>query len=172
MASAYAPELVKTVLRALRQQMLDDGWISELELQFAGLSPSEPVFDLKESAVTQWAGQFDDRTGAQLPGELVHAGKMEEIRWVKKIGFYKKITRVEGKRRRIAIVPIRCVVADKGDPNRRKVKCILVGKELRAKKKGTLLGHELFSAMLPWKASKCCWDFSSARMCRAQRGRA
>ena len=51
MASAYAPELVTTVLRALRQQMLDDGWISELELQFAGPSPSEPVFDLKENAV-------------------------------------------------------------------------------------------------------------------------
>ena len=28
-------------LRGLRQQMLDDGWISELELQFAGPSPSE-----------------------------------------------------------------------------------------------------------------------------------
>ena len=49
MASAYVPELVNTVLRALRQQMLDDGWISELELQFARPSPSEPVLDLKES---------------------------------------------------------------------------------------------------------------------------
>ena len=53
MASAYAPELVNTVLRAIRQQMLDDGWISELELQFAGPLPSEPVFDLKENAATQ-----------------------------------------------------------------------------------------------------------------------
>ena len=35
MASTYAPELVNTELRGLRQQMLDDGWISELELQFA-----------------------------------------------------------------------------------------------------------------------------------------
>ena len=80
MASAYAPELVNIVLRVLRQQMLDDGWISDLELQFAGPSPSEPVFDLKENAATQWADEFDDRTGAQLPGKLVHAGKMEEIR--------------------------------------------------------------------------------------------
>ena len=32
----YAPELVNTVLRGLRQQMLDDGWICELELEFAG----------------------------------------------------------------------------------------------------------------------------------------
>ena len=65
---------------------LDDGWISDLELQFAGPSPSEPVFDLKENAATQWADEFDDRTGAQLPGELVRAGKMEETRWVKEIG--------------------------------------------------------------------------------------
>ena len=43
MATTYAPELVNTVLRGLRQQMLDDGWISELELQFAGPSPREPV---------------------------------------------------------------------------------------------------------------------------------
>ena len=63
-ASAYAPELVNTVLRALRQQMLDDGWISELELQFAGPLPSEPVFDLKVNAATQWADEFDDHTGA------------------------------------------------------------------------------------------------------------
>ena len=42
MATTYAPELMNTVLRGLRQQMLDDGWVSELELQFAG-----PVFDLK-----------------------------------------------------------------------------------------------------------------------------
>ena len=47
MASAYTPELVTTVLRALRQQMLDGGWISDLELQFAGPSPSKPVFDFK-----------------------------------------------------------------------------------------------------------------------------
>ena len=85
-ASAYAPELVNTVLRALRQQMLDDGLDLRVEeLQIAGPSPSELVFDLKENAATQWADEFDDHTGAQLPGELVYAGKMEEIRWVKKL---------------------------------------------------------------------------------------
>ena len=44
LASAYGPELVNTLLQALRQQMLNDGWISELELKFAGSSPSELVF--------------------------------------------------------------------------------------------------------------------------------
>ena len=56
MAIAYAPELVNTVLRALRQQMLDDGWISELELQFAGPSPREPVFDLKGESSRSMGG--------------------------------------------------------------------------------------------------------------------
>ena len=152
MASAYAPELVKTVLRALRQQILDDGWISELELQFAGLSPSEPVFD--QSAAHQWADEFNDHTGAQLPGKLVHARKMEEIRWVKVIELYKKISRAEEKRRGRSVVSIRSVVTDKGDPNRPKVRCRLVGRELRAKTKGTLLAHELFSAMPPWESFK------------------
>ena len=107
---------MNSVLRALRQQLLDDGWISEFELQFAGPSPSEPVFDLKDESATQWADDFDDHTGAQLPGELVRKGKMGEIRWVKEIGLYKKISRADAKRRGIAIVPIRWVVTDKGDP--------------------------------------------------------
>ena len=65
----------------LRQQMLDDGWISELELQFAEPPPSEQVFDLKGESAAQWADEIDDHTGAQLPGDLVHAGKLEENRW-------------------------------------------------------------------------------------------
>ena len=148
MASTYAPELVNAVLRGLRQQMLDDGLISELELQLAGQSSSEAVFDLKDESATQWADEFDHDTGAQLPGDLVHAGKMEEIRSVKEIGLYKKISRAEAKRRGITVVQIRWVVTDKGDPDRPKVRCRLVGRELRSRTKGTLLAHELFSAML------------------------
>ena len=134
--------------------MCDDGWTSKLELKFAGPLPSEPVFDLKDNAATQWADEFDDHTGAQLPGELVHAGKVEEIRWVKEIGLYKKISRAEAKRRGMAIVPIRWVVTHKGDLNRPKVRCRLVGRELRSKTKGTLLAHELFSAMHPLESFK------------------
>ena len=134
--------------------MLNDGWISELELQFSGPTPSESVFDVKESVASQWADEFDDLTGARLPGELVRAGKMEKIRWVKEIKLYKKISRSEAKRRGIAVVPIKFLVTDKGGPGRPKVRCRLVGKELRAKTKETLLAHELFSAMPPWEIFK------------------
>ena len=51
-------------------------------------------------------------------------------------------------------MPIKWVVTDEGDPNRPKVRCRLVGRELRAKTKGTLLAHELFSAMPQWKSFK------------------
>ena len=156
MASTYAPELVNTVLRGLRQQMLDDGWISELELQFAGPSPTEPVFDLKDER----ADEFDDHTGAQLPGDLVHAGKMKEIRWVREIGLYKNISRAEAVRRGITVVPIRWVVTDKGDPNRPKVRCRLVGKELNSSVRCSR-----------GKSLKCCWDFLSAIMFRTQKGK-
>ena len=68
---------------------------------------------------------------------------------MKEIGLYKKISRAEAKRRGIAVVPIKWVGTDKGDANRPKVRCRLVGRELRARTKGTLLAHELFSAMPP-----------------------
>ena len=114
--------------------MLDDGWICELELEFAGPSPSEPVFDFKDESATQWVDEFDDLTGAQLPGNLVHAGKMEEIRWVKEIGLYKKISGAEAKRRGIAVVPIKWVVTAKGDANRPKVRSRLVVRVAREDK--------------------------------------
>ena len=63
-----------------------------------------------------------------------------------------KINRTEAKRRGIAIVPIRWVVTDKGDPNRPKVRWRLVGSELRAKTKGTLLAHELLMPL--WESFK------------------
>ena len=113
-------------------------WISELEMQFAGPSPREPVFDLKDESATQWVDEFDDLTGAQHPGNLVHAGKMEEIRWVKEVGLYKKISRAEAKRRGTAVVHIKWVVTDKGDANRPKVRCRLVVREFAREDKGSL----------------------------------
>ena len=64
----------------------------------------------------------------------MHAGKMEESRWVKEIGLYKKNRRAEAKRRSIAVVPIKWVVTDEGDANRPKVRCRLVGRVAREEK--------------------------------------
>ena len=73
---------------------------------------------------------------------------------MKEIGLFKKISRAEAKRRGIAVVPIKWVVTDQGDGNRPKVRCRLVVRELRARTKGTLLAHDLFSAMPPWEIFK------------------
>ena len=45
-------------------------------------------------------------------------------------------------------------LVDKGDPDRPIVRCRLVGRELRAKTKETLLAHELFTEMPPWEIFK------------------
>ena len=141
MASAYAPErmMVGSLSWSCSLQVLHrENWSSTSRVM-------QPISGRMN---------FGDHTGAQLPGELVRKGKMEEIRWVKEIGLYKKISRAEAKRMGIAIVPIRWVVKDKGDPNRPKVRCRLVGRELRAKTKGTLLAYKLFSAMPLWESFK------------------
>ena len=51
-------------------------------------------------------------------------------------------------------IPIRWVDVNKGDRRSYNVRSRLVGKELRAKTKETLLAHELFSAMPPWEMIK------------------
>ena len=50
-------------------------------------------------------------------------------------------------------------MTDKGEPNRPKVRC-----RLRAKTKGILLVHELFSAMLLWESFRVLLEFSSAML--------
>ena len=77
----------------------------------------------------------------------------------KDIGLCKKISRAEAKGRGSALVPIRWVVTDRGDPNRPKVRCRLGGRVLRAKTKVTLPAHELFSAMPPWESFKVLLGF-------------
>ena len=147
LAFSAAPANSKTKQR--RQVKKEAEASTKVTLQFAGPSPSEPVFDLNDESTTQWVDEFDDHTGAQLARDLARGGKMEKIRWVNEIGLNKKIRRAEAKRRGITVVPIRWVVTDKGDPNRPKVRRRLVGRELRSRTKGTLLAHDLFQCNAP-----------------------
>ena len=76
------------------------------------------------------ADEFDDLTGAQASrGILYTQERWEEICWAKEVALFKKISGAEAKRRGIAVVPIKWVVTDKGDANRSKVRCRLVGRE-------------------------------------------
>ena len=58
LGAAYPPKLVVAVLKGIRQQMLLDGDLSELDLKFGGPVPSMPVFDLNEPAVLESFEKF------------------------------------------------------------------------------------------------------------------
>lgn len=154
-AAAYPPELVKTVLRALRQQLVEDGSISELELKTSGPVPSESIHKHFPDEVLQDAVRYyDDISGEELPPDLVEAGKQEELKWIRSIGLYDKVDRSSISGKGGQVIPTRWVYVNKGDSEKYNVRCRLVAKELKAKTREALLAHELFSATPPWELIK------------------
>lgn len=154
-AAAYPPRLVHAVLEALKQQMLEDGSISELELKVAGPVPTLPTFDgFDRSALHQLGLFYDNITGEELEPEAVMQARAVEIDWVRSINLYDKVPRAEALSRGHKPLPVRWVDVDKGDYLKPNIRSRLVGKELKAKTKDALLAHELFSATPPWEAVK------------------
>ena len=82
-AAVYPPALVEAVLRALRQQMLEDGQISELQAAESGPVCEEPFVPPGE-----WYEYWDDVHGVQLDKKLVEEARQVERDWVKKQGVY------------------------------------------------------------------------------------
>ena len=108
------------------------------------------------SAVTE---AWNDVTGAELPPDLVPAARMEEIGWCHEVKLYQKMSRAEAKEKGYPIIPVRWVDVNKGDSTNYKCRSRLVGKELKAKTKDTLMSHELFSSMPPWEMIKTLLSF-------------
>ena len=154
-AAAYPPALVTAVLKGIKQQMLDDGCVSDLDLAVGGPVPSDPAHATwSEEAWTDVQTFFDEMSGEQLPTTLVHAARKEEISWVNDIGLYDKVPRQVAIDRGIKPVSVRWVDVNKGDRDSPKIRSRLVGRELKAKTKDSLLAHSLFSAMPPWETIK------------------
>jgi len=153
-AAAYPPRLVRAVLKALKEQMMEDGTVSPLEMQVAGPVPTESTFEGMENIVAEYEKYFDNVTGEELPAEDVRKAREVEIGWVRSINLYDKVPRSVARDRGITPLPVRWVDVDKGDFLQRKIRSRLVGKELKAKTKDALLAHELFSATPPWEAIK------------------
>ena len=154
-ASEYPLGLIQAIVHSLRQQLLEDGSLSELDLKVGGPVPSESIYSqFGEEQLQEAIEYYDDVTGKQLPQDLVDAGKQEELRWVRSIGLYDKVPRSEVVNKRAAVIPVRWVYVNKGDELNYNVRCRLVGKELKAKTKEALLAHELFSATPPWELIK------------------
>ena len=91
-------------------------------------------------------------TGAQLPGDLVHAGKMEgslgERDWTLQENQW---SRSKSQRHHSCTHQVGC---DRERRPKQTVRCRLVGRESRSRAKGTLLAYELFSAMPSWEIFK------------------
>ena len=149
------PKMVCSVLTGLRQQMLQDGHLSDLDFKYGGPVPSQPTFEAdSEELQEDYNKFFDNISGEELPPDLVAKARQEEISWVRSINLYDKVPRAEADSRGIRPLPIRWVDANKGDRAHYNVRSRLVGKELKAKTKHALLAHELFSAMPPWEMVK------------------
>ena len=86
-ASEYPLGLIQAIVHSLRQQLLEDGSLSELDLKVGGPVPSESIYSqFGEEQLQEAIEYYDDVTGKQLPQVLVDAGKQEERRWVSSIG--------------------------------------------------------------------------------------
>ena len=157
-AKSLLPEELVRVLDALRSHLQEGGHLSDLDLKYGGPVPSQPHFDFSAKELQEDYDKFwDNITGEELPVPLVKKAREEEIRWVRSIGLYDKVPRAEADSRGIQPIKIRWVDVNKGLPGDRKhynIRSRLVGKELKAKTKGALLAHELFSAMPPWEMVK------------------
>ena len=88
-------------------------------------------------------------------------GKMEEIRWVREIGLYKKISRAEAKRSSNCAYQVCCDRQGSADlleescERRRREPCSRTNSSVRRPR---------------GRASKCCWDSLLAMVCPAQKG--
>ena len=155
-AAKYPIKLVRAVLKALREQLLADGELNEVMLENAGPVPSQPTFAGPgfEDHYEDLIKHYDDISGEELPTDLVRKAREEEIRWCDSIGLFDKVPREVAQSSGVTPVPVRWVDVNKGDRHSWQVRSRLVGKELKAKTKGNLLAHELFSAMPPWEMIK------------------
>ena len=154
-AASYSPKLVKVVLRAMRDEALQQGWLSSVDARYGGPDPTQTQFDTEnlDDAVEKME-HYDSITGEQLPHHLIAQGKKEEIEWTRSIKLYTKVPRSQALASGAKVIPVKWVLVNKGDPDNPKVRCRLVAKELKAKTKEAILAHELFAAMPPWECIK------------------
>ena len=155
LAEAYPDELVIAVLEGLRRQMRADGSLSSVEMYASGPDPTEHLFPDESHQVLEEELEkyYDDVSGEELPANLVRDARQEEIEWIHKINLYDKVPRSLAQQRGKTVLPVRWVDINK-DKSRMKLRSGIVGKELKARTKESLLAHELFSATPPWELVK------------------
>ena len=143
-------ELLTAILEGIKQQMLEDGQISELELHSAG-----PVAEEPDMPSGEWEDFWDDVKGGYLDPTLVREARQEEIGWVRKSDMFDIRPRSEsfqetGKKP----IDLRWVNTNKGDATHPLIRCRLVIRDVKARKKEAdkLPAQDLFSSMPPLEA--------------------
>ena len=107
-----------------------------------------------------WGGKFvvDDLTGEILPSSLVEMAKREELTEMYRRSVWTEVAISDCKS--IAgrpLIPVRWVIASKGDKANYNVRARLVAKHVVARYGGKGL-HELFAVMPPVEIlASCCW---------------
>ena len=101
-------------------------------------------YDLEETLDEESYWYIDDTSGKVLPVKLVESARLEELKFVDKIGLWEVVVRPTGKR----VIGTRWVDTNKGDEDSFNIRARLVGQEI--KHKGTI---EQFFAGTPTLSS-------------------
>ena len=168
-AAVYPPQLVKAVLRSLRDTLAEKGEPNTLDLFAAGPVPEMPLMDPEFEEV-----YMDDVNGGILPAEKVKEARRLEMDYLKeKHGVYVPRPRAEcfeetGK----PPIPVRWLDTNKGDPTNPNYRSRLVVREIKAKKtkEEQLPANLLFSSTPPLEAMRllCSLWAAKRKSCRNQ----
>ena len=146
-AAVYPPQLVKAVLRSLRNTLAEKGELNTFDLFAAGPVPEMPLIDPEFEEV-----YMDDVNGGILPAEKVKEARRLEMDYLKeKHGVYVERPRAEcfeetGK----PPIPVRWLDTNKGDPTNPNYRSRLVVREIKARKtKEEQLPANLLSSSTP-----------------------
>ena len=82
-ARIYTPKLVGALLRAMRDELFEQGEVSAVDMHSAGPVPEEPLVPAGE-----WDAYWDDVNGGYLDPVLVRAARAEERKWMKQENIY------------------------------------------------------------------------------------
>ena len=152
-AAVYPPQLVKAVLRSLRDTLAEKGELNTFDLFAAGPGPEIPLLDPEFEEV-----YMDDVNGGILPAEKVKEARRLEMDYLKeKHGVYVTRPRAEcfeetGK----PPIPVRWLDTNKGDPTNPNYRSRLVVREIKARKtkEEQLPANLLFSSTPPLEAMR------------------
>ena len=159
-SARYPPRLVAGVLKAVRDQLRQDGHLSALESSIAGPIAEEPEVPHEwRELLLQGGGFWDDVHGGWLPDKMVIAARAEELRWVHEQEVYKIVPRSTAEAAGHKPLSLLWVDTNKSlEETKWQIRSRLCVREYKMKKAGNVVrampAAQLFSAMPPIEAMR------------------